>query len=138
MAAGYAHPKYAESLAQLGTPRELRRCEGWILERQIPGFPYGDAMGCYPLFACRNWSELYADLEEIGDELVSLVLVTDPFGEHDTTLLQRCFDIVIPFKGHFVTDLRYTLESIVSKHHWRNVQKALRDVHVERCRDPTK
>jgi hypothetical protein len=85
MITGYLHPGYAASLAEFGTPRLLPRSEGWILERQIPGSPYSDGMGCYPLFACQDWSQLHADLESIGSELVSLALVTDPFGKYDVT-----------------------------------------------------
>ncbi len=51
---GYLHRHYALSLAQSGTARELPGGGGWILERRIPGFPYCDAMGGYPLFACRD------------------------------------------------------------------------------------
>ncbi len=46
MKAGYLHPGYAESLAEFGTPRLLPRSEGWALEREAPGFPFRDAMGC--------------------------------------------------------------------------------------------
>jgi hypothetical protein len=136
MAAGYMHPSYAESLAEFGTPRELPQSGGWILQRQIPGFPYDDAMGCYPLFACRNWSQLYADLEEIGNELVSLALVADPFGEYYVAYLQRCFDSVLPFKEHFTVDLSCPIDNIVSRHHRYYSRKALRNVHVECC-EPT-
>jgi hypothetical protein len=135
--AGYTHPSYAESLAEFGTPRRLPHCGGWILQRQIPGSPYYDAMGCYPLFTCRDWSQLHADLENVGDELVSLSLVTDPFGEYDLTYLQRCFDVVIPFKEHFIVDLRQPLNTMVTKHHRRYAAKSLQKVRVERCQDPT-
>ena len=57
---GYMHLGYAESLVEFGTPRELPRSGGWVLERQIPGFSYRDAMGCYPLFACQDWSQCAA------------------------------------------------------------------------------
>jgi hypothetical protein len=135
---GYMHPGYAESLAEFGTPRELPRCGGWILERQIPGFPYRDAMGCYPLFCCQDWSQLHADLEDLDDEWVSLALVTGPFGEYDTAYLHRCFrDIVLPFKQHFIVDLSRPIDTFVSSHHRRYARKALRDVQVERCQDPT-
>jgi len=40
-------------------------------------------MGCYPIFACMDWSQLHIDLGHIGDDLVSLALVTDPFVEYD-------------------------------------------------------
>ena len=78
---GYLHPGYAESLAEFGTPRELLRCGGWVLERQIPDFSYSDGMGCYPLFCCSDWSQLHKDLQDI-DDLVALALVTDPFGSY--------------------------------------------------------
>jgi hypothetical protein len=51
-------------------------------------------MGCYPLFACQEWSQLNADLEGVAGELVSLALVTDPFGEYDLTDLRGCLRIV--------------------------------------------
>jgi hypothetical protein len=134
---GYMHPEYAQSLAEFGTPRLLPRCGGWILERRIPGFPHQDAMGCYPLFCCRDWSQLYADLEEIGEELVSLALVTDPFGEYDTAYLHHCFkDIVIPFKEHFIVDLRRPLNEIGGKRRRKHARRALRTVQVEVCQEP--
>ena len=40
-------------------------------------------MGCYPLFACTDWSELAADLAALGRierPPVSLTVVADPFG----------------------------------------------------------
>src|SRR5690349_8434686 len=72
MMTGYLHPAYAESLSEFGRPRLLPRSRGWILERPIPACPYFDAMGCYPLFTCHDWSELPGDLVDLGSELVSL------------------------------------------------------------------
>src|SRR5438093_1510186 len=72
---GYMHPRYARSHQEFGSPRELPRCRGWVLERPIPGFAYTDAMGCYPLFACQDWSQLHLDVEDLRNKLVSLVLV---------------------------------------------------------------
>lgn len=135
---GYIHPGYTESLAEFGTPRKLPRSKGWILVRQVPGFPYRDAMGCYPLFACQDWSHLHADLEYIGNDLVSLSLVTDPFGEYDEAYLNQCFkDVVIPFKEHFIIDLCRPMNTVVSSHHRRYARKALQDLYVEKCDDPT-
>ena len=37
-------------------------CGGSILERPIGALPDRDAMGCYPLFACQDWSRLADDL----------------------------------------------------------------------------
>lgn len=134
---GYMHPGYAESLAEFGTPRQLPRCGGWILERQIPGFPYRDAMGCYPLFCCQDWSQLYADLEDLGDELVSLALVTDPFGEYEVAYLEQCFkDVVIPFKKHYVADLRLPLSEIVSRRRRKHAHRALKNSEIKICLEP--
>lgn len=137
MVTGYLHPGYAESLSEFGTPQELPRCGGWILERQIPGFPYRDAMGCYPLFACQDWSQLHADLADLGNELISLSLVADPFGEYDLAYLQRCFDLVIPFKEHFVADLSFPINDIVRRKWRQYARKAQRQgICVERCQEP--
>jgi hypothetical protein len=131
---GYAHPAYAASLAEFGEPRFLPRSEGWILERPIPGTPLRDAMGCYPLFACRDWHRLSEDLEAIDGSLVSLALVTDPFGVYEPEALARMFpDACRPFKEHFVVDLSLDPASFVDAHHRRNARKGLREVDVEPC-----
>ncbi|MEK6324111.1 MAG: hypothetical protein AABN33_20940 [Acidobacteriota bacterium] len=127
---GYLHPDYAESLAEFGNPRQLRQCGGWILIRQITAYPYKDAMGCYPLFACRDWSRLHSDLENLEGP-ISLSLVTDPFGEYTVEYLETCFDIVAPFKQHFITDLNEPSDATVSKHHQYYARKALRIIAVE-------
>lgn len=134
---GYLHPDYAQSLSEFGTPRELPRSGGWVLERQISGSAHRDAMGCYPLFVCQDWSQLRADLDDIGNELVSLSLVTDPFGEYHTGYLHQCFnDVVIPFKEHFVIDLHRPVDGFVSSHHRRYARRALRLLRAEKCEDP--
>ena len=134
---GYASRTYAHSLAEFGDPLLLPRCGGYLLKRDIPGTPFFDAMGCYPMFACTDWSQLHIDMVDIGDDLVCLALVTDPFGEYDEALLERSFgDRVIPFKQHLVTDLECPIETFVSKHHRRYARKALREVRVEKCEDP--
>ncbi len=138
MVTGYMHPQYAESLAEFGTPRELPHCEGWILQRQIPGFPDYDGMGCYPLFACQKWSQLNADLKEIDNDLVSLSLVADPIGAYDHLgYLRRCFDVMVPFKEHFIVDLHKPIDLAVSKHHRRYAKNSLQKVSVLKVEDPT-
>ena len=136
-APGYAHPGYVASLSGFGKPRLLPRSNGWILERIIPGTKYRDAMGPYPLFACRDWLRLREDLDEIED-LVSLTVVTDPFGDYDEHLLQQCFDTVRLFKEHFISDLNLPAETIVSKHHRYYARQALEKVRVEECEPPAR
>ncbi|MFL5493748.1 MAG: GNAT family N-acetyltransferase [Gemmatimonadales bacterium] len=133
---GYAHPSYAASLAEFGTIRPLPESGGHLLERPIPGHPYRDAMGCYPLFACRDWTRLAGDLDAIGRTLVSVALVADPFGPSNPSVLERCFDRVVAFKQHFVVDLGRPMGTGVSSHHRRSAQRALRQVSVEWVDDP--
>jgi hypothetical protein len=136
---GYLHPDYAASLAEFGTPRHLPESDGWIIERRITDAPDRDAMGPYPLFACRDWSKLHRDLDAISDDLVSLVLVTDPLGAFTLADLERSFpDRLIRFKDHFVADLSVPLDDFVDSHHRRNVRKALKAVSVERIEDPAR
>jgi hypothetical protein len=135
---GYQHRSYAESLAEFGTPYLLPKSGAWILKRKIPGFSAFDAMGCYPLFTCSDWSQLHADLDNLKDDgLVSLALVADPFGDYDTDYLRQCFrDVVVPFKEHFVADLTQPVGQFVSAHHRGDARKALRRVEIEICEDP--
>jgi hypothetical protein len=125
-------------LAEFGTPRFLRGCGGWILERDVPGSSWRDAMGCYPLFLCNDWSRLAVDLQLIQDELLCLSVVTDPLGDYDERQLRECFiDVFHPFKNHYVVDLKRDFESHVSSHHRRNSRKALKQLVVNDCANPS-
>jgi hypothetical protein len=135
---GYRHAAYAMSLASFGSPREFSHCQGWILEREIPGSSCRDAMGCYPVFACEDWSRLHLDLEDIGDQLVSLLIVTDPFGAFDPKRLREDFrDLVVPFKEHIVVDLSRPPGETVGKRHRKHAQRALKELDVEVVSDPS-
>jgi len=136
-ATGYSHSRYAESLSELGIPQELRHGKAWILVRPIPGFSVCDAIGCYPLFCCQEWSRLHLDLEELAAKLISLAVVIDPFGGYDPAGLRDCFrDVVRPFKEHFIVDLSHSTNSFIDAHHRRNARKALRELLVENCINP--
>lgn len=69
MISGYLHPNYAKSFMEFGDPYKLPRCGGWIIKRQVPGFPCFDAMGCYPVFICQDWSQIHKDLGDKGTDL---------------------------------------------------------------------
>ena len=135
--AGYMHPGYARSLSDFGRPRWLSHCGGWVLERMIPGSHSRDAMGCYPIFCCNDWRGIPADLDELSEELVSIVLVTDPFGPLGQRELNAVFDRVTAFKEHFVADLTKPIDAIVSKKRFRSARKALCRLTVEKVEDPT-
>jgi hypothetical protein len=134
---GYRHPAYAESLREYGVPRRLPLCQGFILEREISGTNHRDAMGCYPLFSCEDWSRLPADLDAIGDGLVTLSLVPDPLSHFRVEDLDKTFDIVRHVKEHFIVGFgNRRLESIVSAQHRRKALRALRLVEIDRCETP--
>lgn len=134
---GYACSAYAHSLSEFGTPRRLPESGGWILERPIIDSPLRDAMGCYPLFSCADWSKIHLDFEHLGDDLVSLSMVTDPFGDYDVAYLREAFrDLVVPFKSHYITDMERPIEDVVSRHHRVAVRKAQRHIQTEVCLEP--
>jgi hypothetical protein len=134
----YQSGQYAASLAEFGTPRRLPGSGGWVLERPIPGLDDRDAMGPYPLFACGRWDRLAGDLAGLGD-LVSLVLVADPFGEVDPATLGACFNRgAVPFKRHHVVELGPPVEALAGPHHRRNARKAFPLLAVERVEAPAR
>jgi hypothetical protein len=93
-------------------------------------------MGCYPLFACCDWSQLAVDLAEMADSLISLSIVTDPFGGYDKALLEKCFpDRVLPFKEHFYIDLQRPMEEYIQREHRRNARRALKRLQVDHCEE---
>lgn len=133
-APGYRSRRYATSLAAVGTPRELPRSGGWILEREIAGTVARDGVSVYPLLVLSDWTKLSQDLAGVGDSLVSLVVVTDPFGGYTEPLLHECFpDRVLAFKEHFVVDCEEPGRTWVSTHHRRNVRKAHALVRADVC-----
>lgn len=129
---GYASAAYAEALAEFGTVLDLPHSGGHLLARTIPGANDDDAMGCYPLFVCRDWSQLPADIEGLADRVVSVALVTDPFAAVSLPQLQATFpDVCFPYKEHYVTDLSLPLETSIDPHHRRNIRKANACMEVE-------
>ena len=132
----YAGPRYAEALAEWGTPVELGGSAGWLLEQPIEVSALHDARGCYPVFSCRDWQGLPADLKRLDEKLVSVTVVTDPLAEPDAELLRKAFpDVSRPYKQHFVVDLSAGA-SALSLHHRRNVKRALQHVELQVCAAP--
>ena len=133
---GYQHPLYAMSLAEFGRPRELPRSGGWLLERRIADTSEHDALGCYPLFTCSDWSQLGDDLEAFRSDWVSVSLVADPFGSYDVADLRRSFNLVRDFKERFVVDTSIPGPD-GSKRHRYYARRAFRNVTVEVAADPS-
>ena len=131
MMEGYLHPLYAESFAGFGTPLYLPNSKGWLVKRAIPGTPYFDAMGPYPLFFCEDWDALPEDLEALKDEIVSISLVIGPFSKFPTDRYQAFFDIFRAYKDHYILDLSMPLEETISKSRRKDARRALRYVDVD-------
>ncbi|HEV2059708.1 MAG TPA: GNAT family N-acetyltransferase [Solirubrobacteraceae bacterium] len=92
-------------------------------------------MGPYPLFACADWSALADDIDELGEDMVSLVLVVDPLADVEASELKRAFpDLVQPSRRHFIRDLEEP--NATTAHHRRDVRRAARAVEVESCAEP--
>lgn len=128
--AGYGHADYASSMAEFGSPLLLPRCRGWLLRRRIGDSEWHDAMGLYPLFFCDDWDQLGPDLVDLAGDLVSVVLVTDPFAAISDRALGETFDHVARFKEHYVVDLRQDPQDFVRASHRARARKALRSVEV--------
>jgi hypothetical protein len=136
-ARGYADPRYARSLSEFGEPRALPLSEGWLLERPVPAGGAHDLMGPYPLFACRNWGGLAADLDALEESAVSVVLVADPLGGAAEDDLRRAFpDLMRTYKSHHVRDLERAAR--VPAHHRRHIRRAAAAADVVVCDDPTR
>lgn len=134
---GYLHPGYAQAFSEFAVPTALPRSGAWFLKRAIPGSGDFDGIGCYPYLACQDWSALASDLAAIESDLVSIAAAPDPFGDYTRPDLERAFpDFMIHFKDHYVADLSRSHDTIVSRHHRRSVEKALRSVDVECCAEP--
>lgn len=136
-AAGYASRDYAESLAEFGDVVDLPNCGGFLLGQKISTGSAHDAVGPYPLLACRDWSALGADLTSLSDRFVCAYAVTDPFGATNDDALSAAFpDVCYAYKQHFAADLTQPLASSVDAHHRRNIRKGLKNVEVQRlCND---
>jgi hypothetical protein len=133
---GYGHRLYALSLGEFGNVWELPHCGGWIIVRPIPGTTHRDGTSCYPLFSCKEWIKLHLDLADVGSSLVTLSLVTDTFCDVSRAYLLELFDLVRPFKTHYISDLSYCLESFVDKQHRYYARRSLKVMDVERSPSP--
>jgi hypothetical protein len=136
MESGYRSRQYAESFSDFATAHELVESGSRLLLRAIPGSPYRDAMGCYPLFSCARYEALATDLSRLPPDVVSVVLVTDPMDSPAQETLSPTFNLVIPYKTHYVLPAGTSLEGLPRKAHAKNVRRGLRKLDVEHCPNP--
>lgn len=133
---GYLHPLYAQSFSEIGEPMYLPNAKGWLIKRKIPGTPYYDGMGCYPIFTCKSWDGLKEDLNNLKKDLISVALVTDPFAENKFDHFKEIFPICYTFKHHYITNLQQPTDDFISKKTRKHVRRALREISIEHCKTP--
>lgn len=119
----YSSEAYARAFEGLAEPLALPTLGTWVLKRRIPDADRHDAAGCYPLSVLRRGADASADFIRLqSDGLVSLVLVADAFFGPGPDTLRRDFDVVRPFKSHYVHD--YAEAFRYGRHHRYEVKRA--------------
>lgn len=135
MSDGYLHPAYAASFEEVACPLAMPASGGWALSRAITGTALRDGTGCYPVFCCSDWRGLGSDLEALAASHVSFTLVSDPFGLFEPEDLRRAFDLVRPYKRHYVTDMSAPPREPPRRLR-RNLAVAEREVTISQVADP--
>lgn len=103
----------------------LPRCNGSVLRRSIDDCERTDLTSPYPLFLCENLEEIPHDIDALKRESdVSLTLRTNIFDHEKLSEVKSTFDIVSPFKTHYVADLTTPWREFVSRRCRRYAAKA--------------
>ena len=136
---GYCSKDYIHVFSDQGKPVFFDQNMGNLIMRPIFDVPDTyDAMSCYPFFCSTNWSGLCSDINSLSGDLVSVSLVTDPFGDFRIAELRKIFaNRLFLFKNHFIVDFKKNWKASIGKHHNRNIRKALSEVDVEFCTNPS-
>jgi hypothetical protein len=69
--------------------------------------------------------------------LTTITMVTDPFADLKLQDLKDCFEIVRPFKNHYIVDLARPWEHDIDRRHKQKIRKALKEIKIEISHDPT-
>jgi hypothetical protein len=130
---GLIHPYNSEAYARafdgLAHPITLTRVGTSVLKRPILGTARHDVAGCYPLTVLPDLTGADADFAALRERgFVSLVLVADAFFSVPPDALRACFDLVRPFKSHFLHD--YGRPFAYGRHHRYEVKRARADCEV--------
>lgn len=126
----YATQAYAESLGHVGEAYPVPEWGGHVLLRATPRGAGRDAMGPYPLTAIAPDADVPGGLGRLrAAGLVSVVLVVDDRLRPPLETLGGAFDVVRPFKSHFLYD-RGLGPLAYAKHHRYELRRALARVEV--------
>lgn len=136
-ASPYASSAYLESCSHLGEPVEVRGTR-WLRRPIDESGSDFDLCGAYPLWTCDAPAELPDAFEALAPQGVCAVAVVDPLlAQAQGATLARAFsELWMPFKRHYLVDLRADFEGARSKHHRQAVRRAAKRVSIERAADP--
>ena len=128
---GYMHRAYVDFFRdwRAGSTAAQRRM---AFTRTVPGtMPVTHRL--LPIFGAGSGT-LGEDIGSLGEDLVAVSLVTDPFGDFEPAMLRTAFpDRCFPFKEHLVADLSVSRITAISSQHRREARRALRHFGVELC-----
>ena len=125
----YATERYAASLQHWGTSIDVPEWGTSVIVRSFLQ-KHKDAAGPYPLCMLSAEADIPAGLERLKRMgLVSVVLVVDSAVFNDQPELGRYFDMVSPFKSHFIYQ-RSEAPFQYSSHHRYEVKFATKRVEV--------
>jgi len=128
----YASLAYSRSIGHWGQAFEVPEWGSTVISRVIDEFDLCDAAGPYPLTVLCPKADLAGGLERLRQAgFVSVTLVLDDFHRPSLTELESGFDLVRPFKTHYIVN-RAVEEALPTRHHRYEIRKALAAVRVER------
>ena len=125
----HAHPyatlPFAETLAHIGTPLYVEAWGTHVLVRDC-GEGLKDAIGPYPRACLAEGADLVAGVDQLRSSgLVSIALAIDCLTTPAPDRLERAFDLVRPFKTHYVVDTA-TAAYLPSRHHRQELRRTAR------------
>lgn len=125
----YATQAYVQSLAHTGRATPLPQWGTWVISRPIAD-GLSDCCGAYPLAVLAPDADLPGGLDALRRSgAVSVTLVLDDYHRPDLQHLSAHFDLVRPFKTHYVID-RQAGAFAPSSHHRYEIKRALKAVEV--------
>jgi len=98
----YATEAYAQTLGHIGRPVAVPEWGCSVLARPIDG-EREDVTGCYPVATLTADADIVGGLTRLRDlGFVSVTLAIDDFHRPPIPALEQTFDLVRPFKSHFL------------------------------------
>jgi hypothetical protein len=125
----YATDVYARSLSHLGDAMRIPEWGCSVVLRDLGG-GLRDAFSTYPIAIMAENADIAGGLERLRQMgLVAVTLVLDDFHRPSLRELQANFDVITPFKTHWIR--RNGLPFSYGKNHRYNLARALKKVTVE-------